>query len=132
MAGVVEGYNLNVQPGDHIWRIRQRKGPATNFTTNFLSDVQGHIEVGQTLFFVTQQFANGVKVITSPLENLYKGTASVSGAICNVPVEPEKASVSFVTDCDYVDGQSINTVEMIIANATLTINKADYSSKMTH
>ena len=87
IAGIVEGYGLDVQPGDHIWRIRHESGPATNFSTNFLSDVQGFINVGETLYFVTPQFANGVKVITSPLANLYQGTASVSGAVCDVPEE---------------------------------------------
>ena len=100
IAGIVEGYNLNVQPGDHIWRVRHESGPATSFSTNFLSDVQGYINVGETLFFVTSQFADGVKVITSPLENLYGGTASVSGAVCDIPEEksgPE--ALSLVGEC---------------------------------
>ena len=87
IAGIVEGYGLEVEPGEHIWRVRHESGPATNFSTNFLSDVQGFINVGETLYFVTPQFANGVKVITSPLANLYQGTASVSGAVCDVPEE---------------------------------------------
>lgn len=87
IAGIVEGYGLDVQTGDHIWRVRHESGPATNFSTNFLSDVQGFINVGETLYFVTPQSANGVKVITSPLANLYEGTASVSGAVCDVPEE---------------------------------------------
>ena len=99
LAGIVDGYNLEVEPGDHVWRIRHESGPATDFTTNFLSDVQGHIEVGETLFFVTPQSANGVKVITSPLENLYQGTASVSGNICEVPEEQEKSDLSLVGIC---------------------------------
>ena len=98
-AGIVEGYGLNVQPGDHIWRIRHRSGPATDFSTNFLSDVQGHINVGETLYFVTPQSANGVKVITSPLDNLYGGTASVSGSICSVPEEPKGGSLTLTSEC---------------------------------
>ncbi len=100
IAGIVEGYELEVEPGDHIWRVRHESGPTTSFSTNFLSDVQGFINVGETLYFVTPQFANGVKVITSPLANLYQGTASVSGAVCDVPEEKnDPEELTLVGEC---------------------------------
>ena len=112
-AGIVEGYGLSVNPGDHIWRIRHESGPATSFSTNFLSDVYGYIEVGQTLYFVTSQSANGVKVITSPLENLYQGTASVSGAICEVPEEPKEGDLSLFGEC-----QNDGMIKWTVTNTT--------------
>ena len=93
--GIVEGYNIPMLANQHLWRIRHEQGSATDFHTNFLSDVQGHVEIGQTLFFATYQGENGVKAITTPLENLYGGTASISGAVCDlqddstpIPTEP--------------------------------------------
>ena len=85
--GIVEGYNIPILAGQHLWRIRHEQGPATDFYTNFLSDVQGYVETGQTLFFPTYQGENGVKVITTPLENLYGGTASISGEVCDLQQE---------------------------------------------
>jgi hypothetical protein len=82
--GSPEGYEVEMVSGEHLWRIRHEAGPSTDFSTNFLSEVQGYIQQGQTLLFATTQAANGVKVITTPLENQYGGTASVSGAICNI------------------------------------------------
>ncbi|MCB2202586.1 hypothetical protein KQH56_01125 [bacterium] len=123
-AGIVEGYGLSVQPGDHIWRIRHESGPATNFSTNFLSDVQGHIEVGQTLFFVTQQNANGVKVITSPLDNLYKGTASVSGSTCTIPEDPkEEGDLTVTPEC-----LGNGSIEWTVVNATKSSVSFDWKT----
>ena len=87
IAGIVNELGLEVQPGEHIWKVTHVSGPATSFSTNLLTDVQGFIEVGQTLYFVTSQSANGVTVITSPLENLFDGSASVTDAVCDVPEE---------------------------------------------
>lgn len=87
VAGIVKELGLEVQPGERIWKVTHESGPATSFSTNLLSDVQGFIEVGQTLYFVTSQSANGVTVITSPLENLFDGSVSVTDAVCDVPEE---------------------------------------------
>lgn len=87
-AGGGEFRTVEVEAGDHLWRIRHEKGDATSFATNFLATVNGFINPGEILFFATPQHANGVKVITSPLANLYKGTASVSGKQCTYVEEP--------------------------------------------
>jgi hypothetical protein len=98
--GMVEGYNIYMSSGQHLWRIRHESGPATNFSTNFLSDVQGYIEIGETKLFPTFQNANGVKVITTPENNQYKGTASVSGAICKME-EPKPLCGGYADEYTY-------------------------------
>lgn len=103
-GGVFE--TIAVEAGDHIWRIRHEDGAATAFSTNFLSDVQGFIEIDEVLFFATPQYANGVKVITTPLDNLYKGTASVSGKICEMIVTPvENLNLTFMQPCEPLEGE---------------------------
>jgi len=87
--GTVEGWGETGLAGDHLWRVRHEQGgPGTAFTLmkggSIFAGITGYINTGQTLLYLTQEEFNGVSVKTTPLSNLYRGTASVSGAICTM------------------------------------------------
>ena len=87
--GTVEGWGETGLAGDHLWRVRHEQGgPGTDFTLmrggSIFAGITGHINTGQTLLYLTQEEFNGVSVKTTPLSNLYGGTASISGSICTM------------------------------------------------
>lgn len=94
VAGVAAAYdgsgfqNVPVNSGDHIWRFRNEGDVSVTYTTNSLG-MSGSLDPGDIEFLTTSSGQNGVNVSTVPGPNGYGGTASVSGAKCEVTEEPE-------------------------------------------
>lgn len=84
--------DVDVNAGDHIWRVRYETNrsdvnapDSVDFTVN-RAGISGSINKGEVIFATTELAINGVSVTTIP-ENLYRGTASVSGSICEMKEE---------------------------------------------
>jgi hypothetical protein len=106
--GTVEGYGVTGFAGEHLWRVRHEKGgPSTNFTLmaggNIFAWISDYINTDETLLYLTTEEFNGVSVKTFPLPNDYKGTASVSGALCSIMGEYEQCSETAMVEGAWSD-----------------------------
>lgn len=99
--------------GDHLWRIRHEgleiEGPdaePVDFSTSH--GLSGSLSDGEVAFQAGPA-QNGVKVFTGGSENRYRGTASVSGAECGIPLPDDTTDQP--DDTTAVEGIVVNADE---------------------
>ena len=114
----LETKEVNVNAGDHVWRIGDPRDvdewvgiSEIDYETDFLS-MSGTVQAGEAIFHTTTDGIDGVKVLTDEYDNLYSGTASVSGKVCEVeeeeePQEPENGDENGVED----DGEVLGDID---------------------